>query len=48
MAQRVVQENLHVSSVTYTLPNQHYIPIDMAYIGIDNISPLSFFSFFFH
>jgi hypothetical protein len=43
MAQRVILENEHVSSVTYTLPNRHYIPVDMAYMGIDNISPLSGF-----
>lgn len=24
---------------TYTLPNKHYIPVDMKYIGIDNTSP---------
>lgn len=39
MAQRVVAENEHVTSVTYTLPNKHYIPVDMKYIGIDNLTP---------
>ena len=24
---------------TYSLPNKHYIPVDMKYIGIDNTSP---------
>ncbi|KII84316.1 hypothetical protein PLICRDRAFT_95300 [Plicaturopsis crispa FD-325 SS-3] len=41
MAQRVVAENAHVDSVTYALPNKHYIPVDMRYIGVDNLSPAS-------
>jgi len=28
-----------VDRATYTLPNKHYIPVDMKYIGIDNTSP---------
>lgn len=39
MAQRLVAENEHVISVTYTLPNKHYIPVNMEYIGIDNMTP---------
>jgi urate oxidase len=41
MAQRVIAENKCVDSVTYKLPNKHYIPVDMTYIGKDNITPLS-------
>jgi len=39
MAQKVIAENAHIASVTYTLPNKHYIPVDMKYIGIDNLTP---------
>ena len=27
--------------ITYKLPNKHYIPVDMKYINIDNMTPLS-------
>ena len=39
MAQQIIAENAHVASVTYTLPNKHYIPVSMEYIGIDNTTP---------
>ncbi|KAH7884873.1 hypothetical protein F5I97DRAFT_1812868 [Phlebopus sp. FC_14] len=39
MAQRVIGENAGVESVTYKLPNKHYIPVDMKYIGVDNMTP---------
>ncbi|KAI0363181.1 uricase [Pilatotrama ljubarskyi] len=39
MAQRIVAEQPHVQSVSYNLPNKHYVPVDMKYIGIDNTSP---------
>ncbi|KAI6122338.1 uricase [Pisolithus croceorrhizus] len=39
MAQQVVAENDAVETVTYTLPNKHYIPVDMRYIGVDNLTP---------
>ncbi|KAI6119667.1 uricase [Pisolithus thermaeus] len=39
MAQQVVAENDDVETVTYTLPNKHYIPVDMRYIGVDNLTP---------
>jgi len=39
MAQKVIAENAHIASVTYTLPNKHYLPVDMKYIGIDNLTP---------
>ncbi|KAH9955445.1 uricase [Russula compacta] len=38
-AQRVLAENAGVESVRYALPNKHYIPVDMRYIGVDNTTP---------
>ena len=45
MGQRVIAENAGVESVTYKLPNKHYIPVDMKYIGVDNTTPLSIIRF---
>jgi len=39
MGQRLIKENAGVDRATYSLPNKHYIPVDMKYIGIDNTSP---------
>jgi len=39
MAQLVIEQNPRIQSVTYKLPNKHYIPVDMKYIGIDNMTP---------
>jgi len=39
MGQRVLAEKAGVMSVRYVLPNKHYIPVDMKYIGVDNTSP---------
>jgi len=39
MGQRLIKENGAVDRATYALPNKHYIPVDMKYIGIDNTSP---------
>lgn len=39
MAQRVLAQNAGVHAVTYSLPNKHYIPVDMRYIGVENVSP---------
>ncbi|KAH9046132.1 hypothetical protein EDB84DRAFT_1467810 [Lactarius hengduanensis] len=39
MAQRVLAENEGVETVRYVLPNKHYIPVDMKYIGVDNTTP---------
>ena len=36
MGQRVLAENAGVMEVRYELPNKHYIPVDMKYIGVDN------------
>jgi hypothetical protein len=45
MGERLIEENGAVNRATYTLPNKHYIPVDMKYIGIDNTSPFQFASF---
>jgi len=39
MAQRIIAENALVQSVTYALPNKHYVPVDMRYLGVDNLTP---------
>lgn len=39
MGERVIAENAGVDQVTYRLPNKHYIPVDMKYLGVDNLSP---------
>jgi len=46
MGQRLIEANAAVDRATYSLPNKHYIPVDMKYIGIDNTSPFQFFCFF--
>jgi len=39
MGQRLIAEHGSVSSVGYVLPNKHYIPVDMRYLGIENVKP---------
>lgn len=39
MATRVIAENPGIAHVTYKLPNKHYIPVDMRYVGVDNLTP---------
>lgn len=39
MAERILAENKHLQTVSYSLPNKHYIPVDMRYAGIDNLTP---------
>ena len=46
MGQRLIKENAGVDRATYTLPNKHYLPVDMKYIGIDNTSPFQSFASF--
>lgn len=46
MAQRVLAENAGVESVRYELPNKHYIPVDMKYIGVDNTTACVFHFWF--
>ncbi|KAJ6453519.1 hypothetical protein C8R45DRAFT_1192710 [Mycena sanguinolenta] len=37
MARLILAQNAVVQSVLYALPNKHYIPVDMGYIGVENI-----------
>lgn len=39
MAQLLLTQNAGIQSVTYALPNKHYIPVDMRYLGVENVSP---------
>ncbi len=39
MGERVIAENRGIERVNYTLPNKHYVPVDMKYIGVDNLTP---------
>ncbi|PSS05475.1 hypothetical protein PHLCEN_2v3757 [Hermanssonia centrifuga] len=39
MGEHIITENTRVQTVSYSLPNKHYIPVDMRYIGIDNLTP---------
>ncbi|GLB44388.1 putative catalyzes the oxidation of uric acid to 5- hydroxyisourate, which is further processed to form (S)-allantoin [Lyophyllum shimeji] len=41
MAQLLLVQNAGVQTVTYSLPNKHYIPVDMRYIGVENVTPPS-------
>ncbi|KAJ4490977.1 hypothetical protein J3R30DRAFT_3278744 [Lentinula aciculospora] len=39
MGQKIIAENAGVQTVSYALPNKHYIPVDMSYMGVDNLTP---------
>ncbi|KAF7317426.1 Uricase [Mycena chlorophos] len=39
MASAILADNAAVTSVSYALPNKHYIPVDMRYIGLENLKP---------
>ncbi|KAJ7171070.1 hypothetical protein C8R46DRAFT_1349178 [Mycena filopes] len=39
MAQLIITQNAQVQSVSYSLPNKHYIPVDMGYLGVENLVP---------
>ncbi|KAJ7851828.1 hypothetical protein B0H14DRAFT_3451138 [Mycena olivaceomarginata] len=39
MARLIIVQNTHVQTVSYALPNKHYIPIDMGYLGVENLVP---------
>ncbi|EPQ53893.1 uricase [Gloeophyllum trabeum ATCC 11539] len=39
MAQTLLNEDQYINTVTYKLPNKHYVPVDMRYIGVDNVTP---------
>jgi urate oxidase len=45
MAQLIIAENAQVQSVSYALPNKHYIPVDMSYLGVENVIPCVFLYF---
>ncbi|KAF7373852.1 Uricase [Mycena sanguinolenta] len=39
MACLILAQNAGVQSVSYSLPNKHYLPVDMGYIGVENLVP---------
>jgi hypothetical protein len=39
MARRILARDQFITSVSYALPNKHYIPVNMQHAGIDNITP---------
>ncbi|KAG8804881.1 hypothetical protein FRC18_007000 [Serendipita sp. 400] len=39
MASDIIRKNPSVSSVSYKLPNKHYIPVDLSYMNLDNLKP---------
>ncbi|KAJ7494866.1 hypothetical protein B0H11DRAFT_2003671 [Mycena galericulata] len=39
MAQLIIAQNAQVQTVSYALPNKHYIPVDMSYLGVENLIP---------
>ncbi|KAJ3994663.1 hypothetical protein F5050DRAFT_1834784 [Lentinula boryana] len=39
MAEKLIAENADIQTVSYALPNKHYIPVDMSYMGLDNLTP---------
>ncbi len=42
MGVQLVEEHLQIEEVRYALPNKHYVPVDMKYIGVDNTTPCVF------
>lgn len=39
MAQEILKENATVSSVTYRLPNKHYVPVNLTFFKLENMTP---------
>jgi urate oxidase len=39
MAQEIISNNKSVHSVSYRLPNKHYIPVSLAHVGLENLKP---------
>ncbi|KAH8827454.1 uricase [Flagelloscypha sp. PMI_526] len=39
MAQALLDRAPGIRAVSYALPNKHYIPVDMSYIGVSNLKP---------
>jgi len=38
-AQRLLEVSGRVASVTYRLPNRHYVPVNLAFAGLENMHP---------
>jgi len=39
MGQRIVESNTSVHSVSYSLPNKHYIPVNLSHAKLENLKP---------
>ncbi|KAJ7171304.1 hypothetical protein C8R46DRAFT_1216877 [Mycena filopes] len=39
MASMIIAQNAQVQTVSYALHNKHYIPVDMGYLGVENLVP---------
>jgi len=39
MAQQILEKNSTVGSMTYKLPNKHYIPVNLGFMKLENLSP---------
>jgi len=39
MAQQIIGDNASVGSVTYSLPNKHYIPVNLGFMHLENMTP---------
>lgn len=39
MCEQILEANPTVGSVTYRLPNKHYIPVNLAFMKLENMSP---------
>lgn len=39
MAQQIIADNASVGNVTYTLPNKHYVPVNLSFMKLENVSP---------
>lgn len=39
MGQTIIADNATVGAITYKLPNKHYIPVNLSFFGLENITP---------
>jgi len=39
MAQKIIDENPSVGAITYRLPNKHYIPVNLSFMHLENLTP---------
>jgi len=39
MAQKIIEQNNSVHSVSYSLPNKHYIPVNLSHAQLENLKP---------